>query len=201
MPLWLVMGGISSGKSAWAEKFIIGNLKHHQVEYIATLDESLTSADDWVLRQKLAEHRMRRPSGWTLWKDADNPFGRILKLPPTAVILWDGVGPYIARYLTGLGKNDESHELQNSHSREEEQMDLDREMKNHWDEMLSRISQRTADTLIVSEEIGLGLIPTNRDTNEFIRSLGNFNQIAAHYAAAVIFVVAGLPLWIKGVPQ
>ncbi len=200
MPLWLVIGGVSSGKSAWAEQFIMNTLNHHEVEYIATLDESAASLSDSVLHQKLAQHRMRRPLAWTLWQEPDNPIGRILELPETHDVLWDGVGPYISRYMLRHGRSTERKEY-NNRDFAQERPNPDQTMEEVWTETLFRISQRKADTVIVSEEAGLGLIPMERETYDFVRILGKFNQIASNYANGMIFVVAGLPLWLKGAPQ
>ncbi len=199
MPLWLVIGGIASGKSIWAEQFIEDKLKHDEVEYIATVDESLISPDDWTWHEKIKEHRRRRPKSWTVWHDADNPIRRILTLPPTHSVLWDGVGPYISRYLSRperserLGGN-KSHNSQDTGN-------LVHSPNENWEERLFDISRRQADTVIVSEETGMGLMPIDPDMYDFVHTLGKFNQIASHYATGVIFIVAGIPLWIKGGPQ
>ncbi|WP_028962431.1 bifunctional adenosylcobinamide kinase/adenosylcobinamide-phosphate guanylyltransferase [Sulfobacillus thermosulfidooxidans] len=199
MPLWLVIGGNSSGKSAWAEDFMVKTLGYRDVDYIATLDESYHALNDATLQEKIKEHQMRRPSQWTVWNEPVNPINRILALPTDHGVLWDGVGPYIVRNML----DDPRHTPVNKrHASADDALwsstnSLHTIMKD-WEDLLVKIHCRSADTVIVSEETGLGILDINSFTQDFVRALGKFNQVASSCAKGVIMVVAGLPMWLKG---
>ncbi|MGE5514185.1 MAG: bifunctional adenosylcobinamide kinase/adenosylcobinamide-phosphate guanylyltransferase, partial [Bacteroidota bacterium] len=54
--------------------------------------------------------------------------------------------------------------------------------------------------VLVSNEVGLGLVPDNRLAREFRDHQGRVNQRVAHICRRVVFVAAGLPLLLKDVP-
>ncbi|WP_053958458.1 bifunctional adenosylcobinamide kinase/adenosylcobinamide-phosphate guanylyltransferase [Sulfobacillus thermosulfidooxidans] len=199
MPLWLVIGGNSSGKSAWAEDFMAKTLGYRDVDYIATLDESYHALNDATVHEKIKEHQMRRPPQWTVWTEPVNPIHRILALPGDHGVLWDGVGPYIVRNMLD-DRGDEP--VKNRHASNDYGLwsstnSLHTIMKT-WEDLLVKIHHRSADTVIVSEETGLGILDLNLFTQDFVRALGKFNQVASSCAKGVILVVAGLPMWLKG---
>ncbi|AUW94102.1 bifunctional adenosylcobinamide kinase/adenosylcobinamide-phosphate guanylyltransferase [Sulfobacillus sp. hq2] len=177
MSLWLVLGGSASGKSAFAERLIGSTMGHMGVQYIATIDETLMDPTDVEFQGRLAAHRLRRPQDWTLWQEPSDPVARILSLATDAPVLWDGIGPVLSRML-----------LENS------------EHFTEWLNRLSLLAQRQGDTVVVSEEVGWGLLASSPQTRSFVDALGQVNQRLAELATSVVLVVAGLPLWIKGRP-
>lgn len=196
MPLWIIIGGNSSGKSAWGEEFIANTLGYSNVDYIATLDDSFPDPEGSLFRQKIINHQTRRPAGWKVWKEPFNPMGRILALPPHHGALWDGVGPYIA---TMMSRPDSGQGVSAGHSYAQAGSGppMDRMME-EWRHDLMRIGERPGDTVVVTEETGFSILPVDPPTQYFVQALGQFNQLAAALATGVIMVVAGLPMWFKG---
>lgn len=177
MSLWLVLGGSASGKSAFAERLVGTIMRHRTVHYIATMDESLLGPGDEEFLQRIERHQRRRPRDWTVWVEPGDPVARILSLPETAPILWDGVGPVIGRRMPGDGKGLEA-----------------------LSQSLHHLGRRSGDTVVVSEEAGQGLMPASQEERRFVEALGRINQELAENAAGVAVVVAGIPVWIKGTP-
>ena len=66
--------------------------------------------------------------------------------------------------------------------------------------LLIAIKQAAGPVVLVSNEIGLGVIPMGRPTREFVDTLGRLNQDVAQICQRVTFMAAGLPLTLKGQP-
>jgi adenosylcobinamide kinase/adenosylcobinamide-phosphate guanylyltransferase len=66
------------------------------------------------------------------------------------------------------------------------------------EELLFVLSKKKARVILVSNEVGLGLVPANKLGRDFRDIAGRVNQVAAKHADEVFFVVAGIPLNIKG---
>ena len=64
--------------------------------------------------------------------------------------------------------------------------------------LLIAIKQTAGPVVLVSNEIGLGVIPMGRPTREFVDTLGRLNQDVAQICQRVTFMAAGLPLMLKG---
>ncbi|MEJ2044801.1 MAG: bifunctional adenosylcobinamide kinase/adenosylcobinamide-phosphate guanylyltransferase [Reinekea sp.] len=66
--------------------------------------------------------------------------------------------------------------------------------------LLSALEQRSASTVLVSNEVGLGVIGTDSLTRQYIDQLGLLNQAIAERASHVVISICGLPQWLKGTP-
>ena len=66
--------------------------------------------------------------------------------------------------------------------------------------LLIAIKQAAGPVVLVSNEIGLGVIPLGRETRAFVDALGRLNQDVAAVCERVTFMAAGLPLTLKGPP-
>ena len=64
--------------------------------------------------------------------------------------------------------------------------------------LLIAIKQAAGPVVLVSNEIGLGVIPLGRETRDFVDALGRLNQEVAAICERVTFMAAGLPLTLKG---
>jgi adenosylcobinamide kinase/adenosylcobinamide-phosphate guanylyltransferase len=67
-----------------------------------------------------------------------------------------------------------------------------------WEQARSALDQRTAPVVIVSDEIGLGIVPMNALVRAFRDELGSIHQSAAAWANEVFFLVAGIATRLKG---
>ena len=133
---------------------------------------TLVPGGDPDLTARIEVHRARRPAGWrTVEAGADLP--AVLRSVPGPVLV-DALGPWVAAspgMIVDAGA------------------------------LCAALTGRAADTVVVSEEVGLGVHPATEDGRRFRDALGTLNQAVAAVADEVLFVVAGriLPLGPPGV--
>lgn len=169
--LVLILGGISSGKSEFAETWICGQVGDRPVRYVATAEYG-DSDPAWA--EKISRHKRRRPSHWQV----DHAVGvdalqRTARAPASQPVLLDGLGVALASAL-------------------------DRDQMAQWDDACHDMMQREGLSVVVSDEVGLGMVPLTPSGRAFAQRLGECHQQLAHQAHMVILVVAGLPQWLKG---
>lgn len=173
----LVLGGIRSGKSRWAESAIIENLAEHgTVRYIAT---GPAPQDDPDWERRVAEHRSRRPSRWLTVETAE--VSSHLRADPEVPALVDDLGGWLTAVLDGRGWSDDP-------------------IESDVDDLVAAVAAMSADVVLVSPEVGLSVIPTTRAGRRFADELGTLNQRLAGCCERVVLVVAGQPLPVKPTP-
>jgi adenosylcobinamide kinase/adenosylcobinamide-phosphate guanylyltransferase len=177
--LILVLGGSRSGKSEYAEKIAVDTNK--RVAYIAT-----AAICDEEMAARVRLHRERRPGNWvTVEEETDIP-GVLAKYGQGDVLLLDCAAVWITNLL-----------LKQQHS------DLEADAikkEQHILEQVARISEavgKGADLIVVSSEVGLGLIPEYPLGRLFRDLVGKANQLLASKADSVFLLVAGIPMEIK----
>ncbi len=169
----LVLGGARSGKSAVAERLVASAAGDDPVAYLATGPVPDPAADpSWAAR--VAAHRTRRPAAWRTIEVGDGQLGPAL-LAAEETVLVDSLGTWLA----GFGPDASAELLAALEAR--------------------RTSGRTS--VVVSEEVGLGVHPSTALGGAFRDALGELNQAVAGAADDVLLVVAGrvLPL-LPGTP-
>ena len=164
-----VLGGARSGKSAFAEGLIReSGLFQH---YIAT-----GQAWDEEMKDRIAHHRATRGDGWVTHEDPLELVDRIRSLDhPDNAILVD----CLTLWLTNL-------------------MMAERDIARESALLADAIATLKAQLVLVSNEVGLGIVPENRMAREFRDHAGRLHQMIAARVAEVYFVAAGLPLRMKG---
>jgi adenosylcobinamide kinase/adenosylcobinamide-phosphate guanylyltransferase len=165
----LVLGGAASGKSAHAEALAAG-LSARPV-YIATAE-----ALDGEMREKIAVHRARRGETWET-VEAPLELAHAIRRHdgPDASILVDCLTLWLSNLL-GEG----------------------RDAAAETDALVAALGGARGRVILVSNEIGLGLVPENALARSFRNLQGMLNQRVAAAADDVVFVAAGLPLVLKG---
>ncbi len=171
----LVLGGARSGKSELAERLAAASAQARScgVSYVATMQVG----DDAALAERVARHRTRRPAGWvTVEAGADLPdvLGSV-----TGTVLLDSLGPWLAGHDTsGTGVF-------------------------HADTaaLCAALTARVGDTIVVSDEVGLGVIPATAMGGAFRDALGSLNQAVAEVADRALLVVAGRVLTLDPPPD
>lgn len=166
----LVLGGVRSGKSAFAQEQVEASGK--PVCYVAT---SQVWDDDMVDRVRL--HKDNRPSEWQLIEEP-LALARILhslNSPDQAVIV-----ECFTLWMTNLLCLEDEARLQ-----EEKQA------------LLKAVAAFEGDLVLVSSEVGLGIMPMNALARRFGDEAGAMNQALAKLTDRVTFVAAGLPLKLK----
>lgn len=171
----MVLGGIRSGKSAYAERLVAGAPR---VTYLATAAHR-TGDPEWAAR--LEAHRERRPEGWRTEECGDRPEA----LPPLLrdagageTLLVDDLGGWVTALYDAAGWRDGAAALPTG-------------------ELVTALAGTAADVVLVSPEVGLTLVPGNAAARTFADALGTVNQRVAGGCDRVALVVAGQPLWIK----
>lgn len=165
----LVLGGIRSGKSRWAESAMPAS---GEVCYVAT-GTGAESDPSWARR--VAEHRARRPAVWTTVETTDLPAH--LRTRTDIATLVDDLGGWLTAVLDRRG--------------------WDRPVTGDVDDLVDAIGTFRAPLALVSPEVGLTVVPATESGRRFADELGTLNQRLARHCDRVVLVVAGLPVWVK----
>ena len=167
----LVLGGARSGKSAWAEAQAAAQAA--PVTYIATAE-----AHDEGMRQRIELHRQRRPATWACVEEPLALAGRLREVASQGgVILVD----CLTLWLTNLLCHPDPQRLS-----------LEREA------LIETLSELPGEIILVSTEVGLGVVPMGELSRRFVDEAGSLHQRLAVVCEQVVFVAAGLPLAMKG---
>ena len=180
--LTFILGGARSGKSALAEER--ARSFGENVIYCATAEVL-----DEEMRERVRRHQERRPAGWRTVEAPRNAAAVLeaaLTDRPAACVLLDCLSVLSSNVLLSLDENVDEAEAFEALRLEE------------LDALLALIS-RHPDThwLVVSNEVGMGVVPAYKLGRTYRDMLGRANQTAAAAAGEVIFMVAGIPMWVK----
>lgn len=169
----LILGGARSGKSALAER--LATESGREVIYIAT-----SQAGDGEMTGRIAHHRARRPAHWGC---IEEPLALADTLQAQAredrVLLVDCLTLWLSNLL---GTPDPAR------------------FTAERDALITTLPALPGDVLLVSNEVGLGIVPMGELTRRFIDEAGRLHQSLALACDRVVFVAAGLPLTLKGTP-
>ncbi|MGJ7901123.1 bifunctional adenosylcobinamide kinase/adenosylcobinamide-phosphate guanylyltransferase [Lysobacter sp. 1R34A] len=168
----LILGGARSGKSALAERLAA---ESDEVVYLAT-----GQAGDEEMRERIAHHRARRPAHWGC---IEEPIALAAALrrhaAPDRCLLVDCLTLWLSNLLgaedgTVFGREREA--------------------------LLSSLADLPGRVLLVSNEVGLGVVPMGALTRRYVDEAGRLHQALGALCDRVVFVAAGLPLVLKGAP-
>lgn len=173
--LTFILGGARSGKSVHAEQLASDSAR--PVTYIATA----RLADDAEFAARIAHHRERRPAHWQLIEAPVDLAGAVARADaPDHCILIDCLTLWLANLLCPPDGTEPT------------------------DDYLARFSAFEAalgaaqgKVIVVSNEIGLGVVPLGAATRLYVDELGRLNQRIAALSTQATMMVAGLPLILK----
>lgn len=178
----LITGGARSGKSRFAQE--LAARSNEAVLFVAT-----AVAGDDEMRQRIEEHRRSRPAAWfTLEVTTDIGSQIKQKIGGTRLVIVDCITLLVNDIFSQY-----SHQA-------DEQIDaslIEKEVTVEIDKLLECISDTDANFIIVTNEIGTGLVPANKVSRLYRDLLGKANQMLAARADEVYLMVSGLPLRIK----
>jgi adenosylcobinamide kinase/adenosylcobinamide-phosphate guanylyltransferase len=181
--LILILGGARSGKSSYAE-MLAKELGNDSVLYVATAE-----AKDEEMRSRIERHQVERP---LTWKTLEAPMAISEGIQKT----WDGQDVILIDCLTllasnillaGAGGDDVPVDVELVQAR----------MLVEVETFVKTIKNLNVTTIIVSNEVGLGLVPPYELGRVYRDVLGRANQNIAKWADEVYFLVAGIPMQVK----
>lgn len=189
----LVTGGSRSGKSAFAEERLADR---ERVCYIAT---GLPRGEDPEWQERIRLHQERRPASWTTqeqyagladWlREQSYP---VYLLDCATLLTSNRLFDLIAQHFPDKLELTEEHFL----SRQEQSFLLQL-LEEEWQELLSAIRQTDAECWIVTDEVGLGIVPETRLGRFFRDVQGKINQLIAKEASEAYLVICGLAQQLK----
>ncbi len=171
----LILGGARSGKSAFAQE--LASKLGKRIRFCATAEPL-----DKEMRTRILEHKKSRPQGWDTIeasKGAGRKIGRLL-FKYDAVII-DCITLLVANSMGNLTEYKEAEKR------------VDSEIH----AIFKCMERKRASIILVSNEVGLGLVPENKIDRVYRDILGRANQQLAAHSDEVYFMVAGLPLKLK----
>ncbi|WP_232696512.1 bifunctional adenosylcobinamide kinase/adenosylcobinamide-phosphate guanylyltransferase [Brevibacillus daliensis] len=188
--LILVMGGVRSGKSSFAEQLTSAQ-GDEKLLYIAT-----GQAWDDEMRERIRLHQNRRKEKWLTLEEAedlpglirslhDNPEERVGSHNISAILVETFTG-WIANLMMSMPEDQLS------------KAETKQAFQNKVAACLDAIRGLDVTWIIVSDEVGLGGVASTKLGRSFQDIAGYANQLLASFANEVYFVVAGIPMNIKG---
>ncbi|MDO8578918.1 MAG: bifunctional adenosylcobinamide kinase/adenosylcobinamide-phosphate guanylyltransferase [Dehalococcoidales bacterium] len=178
----LITGGARSGKSQMAQE-LAGRAKG-KVLFIAT-----AFAGDEEMRERIAEHKKSRPNGWRTLEVTENVGTRIREnIGGAKTVVIDCITLLVSNVFGRYA--DKDGEISDAASAE-------RAAVSEITQLLDCITYTPADFIIVTNEVGLGLVPDNKLGRLYRDVLGKANRLLAEEVDEVYLMVAGLPLKLK----
>ncbi|HEX2216894.1 MAG TPA: bifunctional adenosylcobinamide kinase/adenosylcobinamide-phosphate guanylyltransferase [Xanthobacteraceae bacterium] len=162
-----VLGGARTGKSRYAE-WLIATYPKPWV-YVATAE-----AKDSEMAERIAGHQARRAAGWQTVEAPHEVPEALVAAPPQAAVLVDCLTLWLTNLMLGAFKVDVMTER-----------------------LEGALAGRSGPTVLVANEVGLGIVPENALARRFRDAQGMLNQRLAAKASRVIMMVAGLPVAVK----
>ena len=173
----LVTGGARSGKSAFADSYAAALPGRHA--YVAT-----ARIFDEEMAQRIAIHRKRRPSSWQTWEipqDLPETMERLCQ--SSDVVLVDCLTLYFSNYLF-------------AHDGEEDEAVIDGALA-ELQAVLAAFRQAGVTAVLVTNELGCGIVPMEHVSRLYRDLMGKINQAAAAEADEVYLSVCGITTELK----
>ena len=167
----LVLGGTRSGKSRHAEDLMPADAP---VRYLATARRRADD-DEWTAR--LEAHRVRRPAGWVT---VEEPDVAALVAAGGGPLLVDDLATWLTNVLDDAGAWEGAADIGPSTAA-----------------LVDAVASAPGDVVLVSAEVGLGVVPATRSGRLFRDELGALNAALAAVCDEVLLLVAGLPVRLK----
>lgn len=169
----LILGGVRSGKSRHAEHLAVQH--GGSVAVIVTAD-----AGDEEMAARIAAHRARRPAHWRVIEEPIALGRALLQLArPDTVVIIDCLTLWLSNVLT----RSEGRLLEPESAA-----------------LLAALRSAAGSVILVSNEVGAGVVPVNELARRFTDATGSLHQRLAAACDRVVWMVAGLPLTVKA-PQ
>ncbi len=175
----LILGGARSGKSAYAQRLAVESGR--PVLYVAT-----ATTGDAEMAERITRHRAARPSHWRTL-EAPMHIGQALEAAVAGgeVVLMDCLTLLVSNLLMDEGDGVTEDRLE-------------ARVVDELEAVLEVCAARGVSLIVVSNEVGMGLVPPYPMGRVYRDALGRVHQWLAARADQVILMVAGIPLNLKG---
>jgi adenosylcobinamide kinase/adenosylcobinamide-phosphate guanylyltransferase len=178
----LVLGGARSGKSWYAERLLAGE---RAPTYVATASPG---HDDPEWADRVRRHRERRGPRWRTVETLE--LAALLRAAgPGEPVLVDCLSLWLARVLDDAGAWDRGRAA-----------DADQVLAREVDDLVDAWSTTRAAAVLVSNEVGSGVVPATVSGRRYRDELGRLNARMAAAADTVVLLVAGVPVPVKSPP-
>jgi len=168
-----VIGGCRSGKSRHALQ-IAEEMPGDRKIFVATC----VPQDD-EMAQRIAKHQKERSQNWaTIEEPLALPEIILANSPKADVVLVDCLTLWVSNLLM--------------------KTDNEKKIKRHISQLLDALGKAACPAVLVSNEVGSGIVPENRLARQYRDIIGWVNQDVARTAGKVIWMVAGIPVVVKG---
>lgn len=172
----LVLGGVRSGKSSFVEHVAIESGK--SVLFIAT-----AAAGDSEMAERICKHKASRPGNWQTL-EIPQELGRKIKPPVADIVIIDCMTVLVSNILLSFPEDTPAEIIMSK-------------IHGEIDELIAAQARLGGQWLLVSNEVGLGVVPPYPLGRVYRDALGWANQTLAKSAKRVVFMVAGIPMVIK----
>ncbi len=169
--LTLILGGAASGKSAFAENLVMRSKSPRA--YLATAQPF-----DPEMLKKIKAHRKMRGNAWRTIETPLNAAEKLARISSEEVVLVDCATMWLSNHLLA------DHDIAEESAR-----------------LLQALAACPGRVVVVSNEVGLDVVPDNALARRFRDAQGTLNQQLADQSSVAVLVVAGLPLVLKGALQ
>ena len=171
----LVLGGARSGKSSYAEK--LATETGFPVTYIAT-----AQVYDNEFKVRVQHHKDRRPASWALVEEPHHLTEALARIAsPNQCVIVDCLTLWLAQWIC-VDCNPPKNSIWQSER----------------DAFLKLLQNLSGTIILVSNEVGMGIVPLAEINRQFQDEQGRLNQAIANIANKVSFIAAGLPINLKG---
>lgn len=167
----LVLGGARSGKSTWAEARFADRA---EVIYVAT---SARDPEDTEWEERVQLHRERRPASWRTVETLD--LADVLRTDGTQPVLIDCLAVWLTRVLDEVEAWEDAENWRDA-------------LAIRVDEVVDAVAETSHEVVLVSNEVGLGVVPASRAGRLFRDELGRLNAKVAAVADEVWLSIAGI---------
>lgn len=167
----LVLGGARSGKSRIAER--LGRQAGAPVVFVAT-----ATAGDEEMTERIRAHRMSRPLDWSTVEESLDPAAAVGLVDDSSFVIVDCLTLWVSNLL-GVGASGA-------------------DILEAADAFAVRMKQRPGDGVVVSNEVGWGIVPDNELARRYRDILGTVNATFAEHARRSLLMVAGRALELNG---
>lgn len=176
MSIHLILGGARSGKSRYAEHCVSESAHQSNKHYIAT-----AIAFDEEMKARIAHHQQSRGDSWVEHECPTQLATLLTRFDSNDVVLVDCLTLWLNNVIYNEGVTLDETQIQYRVT-----------------ELVEALNNTSAQVILVSNEVGLGVVPMGEVSRLFVDNAGWMNQAIAKVAEQVTFVAAGLPMTLKG---